>query len=56
MAHVGGTRKSDDRGLLQEVTCRLSSVLTSKPTEVQVNICELNVASRAGFHRGYLYC
>ena len=49
MAHVGGTRKTDDRSLLQEVTCRLSSAPTSKPIEVQVNICEPNVASRAGF-------
>lgn len=49
MAHVGGTRKTDDRGLLQEVTCRLSSAPTLKPIELQVNIGELNVASRAGF-------
>lgn len=49
MAHVGGTRKTNDRGLLQEVACRLSSAPTSKPIEVQVNIYELNVTSRAGF-------
>lgn len=48
MAHVGGTCKTDDRSLLQDVMCRLSGAPTSKSIEVQVNICELNVASRAG--------
>lgn len=37
MAHVGGTRKTDDMSLPQEVVCRLSNVLNSKPIEAQVN-------------------
>jgi len=36
MAHVGGTRKTDDMSLPQEVVYRLSNVLNSKPIEAQV--------------------
>ena len=49
MAHTGGTCRSDNMSLPQEVACRSSNMLNSKPIEVQVNICKRNRSGRSPF-------
>lgn len=50
MAHMDSARRSNDMSLPQEVACRLSNVLNSKPIEAQVNNRGQN---RIGSRRNY---